>query len=52
MTRHETAPHVTFAYGDTGNVPAADAIAAVEKLNASEPKAEAVIGEAELVLPE
>lgn len=52
VTHDETAPHVTIAYGNTDNVPAADAIAAVEKLNASEPKAEAIIEEAELVLLE
>jgi 2'-5' RNA ligase len=50
VTRYETVPHVTIAYGNADNVPAADAIAAVEKLNASEPTAEAVIEEAELVL--
>jgi 2'-5' RNA ligase len=52
VVNHETAPHVTIAYGNTDNMPAADAIAAVEKLNASEPKAEAIIEEAELVLLE
>jgi 2'-5' RNA ligase len=52
VTRYEIAPHVTIAYGNTDNVPAADAIAAVGKLNAAEPKAEAVVEEAELVLLE
>ena len=48
----ETAAHVTIAYGNTDNVPAADAIAAVEKLNASGPSAEAAVEEAQLVLLE
>jgi 2'-5' RNA ligase len=52
VIHHETAPHVTIAYGNTDNVPAADAIAAVGKLNASQPKAEAVVEEAELVFLE
>jgi 2'-5' RNA ligase len=52
VTSHEVQPHVTIAYGNTDNVPAVDAIAAVEKLNASAPTAKVVIEEAELVLLE
>ena len=37
VSRYEIVPHVTIVYGNTNNVPAADAIAVVEKLNASEP---------------
>jgi len=48
----ETTPHVTIAYGNTDNVPTADAIAAVEKLNASGLKTDATLEEAELVLLE
>jgi 2'-5' RNA ligase len=52
VIRQETAAHITIAYGNTDNVPAADAIAAVEKLNASGPSAEAAVEEAQLVLLE
>lgn len=45
-------PHVTIAYGNTDGVPAADAIAAVEGLNASMPRAGAMVDRAALVLLE
>lgn len=45
-------PHVTIAYGNTDGVPAADAIAAVERLNASMPRAGASVDKAALVLLE
>lgn len=48
----EMIPHVTIAYGNTDGVPAADAIAAVERLNASMPRAEATVDKAALVLLE
>jgi len=46
------APHVTIAYGNADDVPAAEAIAAVEELNASAPRAETTVNEAMLVLLE
>lgn len=52
VTRQEAPPHVTIAYGNTDDVPAADAIAAVGKLNASRPRAETVVEEVVLVLLE
>jgi hypothetical protein len=52
VIRQETAAHVTIACGNTDKVPAADAIAAVEKLNASGPSAEVAVEETELVLLE
>jgi hypothetical protein len=51
-TGEEMIPHVTIAYGNTDGVPAADAIAAVEKLNASRPRAEATVRQAAVVLLE
>jgi hypothetical protein len=45
-------PHVTIAYGNTDGVPAADAIAAVEKLNSPRPRAEATVRQAAVVLLE
>jgi 2'-5' RNA ligase superfamily len=51
-TREEMIPHVTIAYGNTDGVPAADAIAAVETLNASRPRAEATVRQAAVVLLE
>jgi len=50
--REEMIPHITIAYGNTDGVPAADAIAAVEKLNASMPRAEATIRQATVILLE
>jgi 2'-5' RNA ligase len=52
VMRQETAPHVTIAYANTDDVPAADTIAAVEKLNASAPRAEAAVEEVLLILLE
>jgi len=52
VTPHEAAPHVTIAYANTDDVPAADAIAAVGKLNASTVRAAVTVGEAALVLLE
>jgi 2'-5' RNA ligase len=52
VTGQETPPHVTVAYGNTDDVPAADAIAAVEELNASRPRAEVTVEEVALVLLE
>jgi hypothetical protein len=52
VTSEEMIPHVTIAYGNTDGVPAADAIAAVEKLNVSRPSAEATISQAAIVLLE
>ena len=43
---------VVFGYGNTDGVPAADAIAAVEKLNTSMPRAEATVRQATVVLLE
>jgi len=51
-TREAMIPHITIAYGNTDGVPAADAIAAVEKLNASRPRAEGTVREAAVVLLE
>jgi 2'-5' RNA ligase len=51
-TREEMIPHITIAYGNTDGVSAADAIAAVEKLNATRPGAEATVRQAALVLLE
>lgn len=51
-TREEMIPHVTIAYGNTDGVPAADAIAAVKRLNASRPRAEATVRQASVVLLE
>lgn len=51
-TREEMIPHITIAYVNTDGVPAADAIAAVEKLNATRPRAEATVRQAALVLLE
>jgi 2'-5' RNA ligase len=50
--REEIVPHVTIAYGNTDGVPAADAIAAVEKLNSPRPRAEATVRQAAVVLLE
>ena len=52
VTREEMIPHLTIAYGNTDGVPAADAIAAVERLNASRPRVEATVGQAAVVLLE
>jgi 2'-5' RNA ligase len=52
VDREEIIPHVTLAYGNTDGVPAADAIAAVERLNASRPRGEATVDKAALVLLE
>jgi hypothetical protein len=52
VLRQEMAPHVTIAYGNADDVPAAEAIAAVEELNASAPRAETTVNEAMLVLLE
>jgi hypothetical protein len=51
-TREEMIPHITIGYGNTDGVPAANAIAAVERLNASRPRAEATVGQAAVVLLE
>jgi len=51
-TREEMIPHITIAYGNTDGVPAADAIAAVETLNASRPRAEVTISQTTVVLLE
>ena len=51
-TREAIIPHVTIAYGNTDGVPAADAIAAVETLNASRPRAEATVRRTAVVLLE
>jgi 2'-5' RNA ligase len=51
-TSEEMIPHITIAYGNTDGVPAAEAIAAVEKLNASRPRAEATVRQAAVVLLE
>jgi 2'-5' RNA ligase len=51
-THEEMIPHVTIAYGNTDGVPAADAIAAVEKLNSPRPRAEATVRQAAVVLLE
>ena len=51
-TREEMVPHVTIAYGNTDGVPAADAIAVVEKLNSPRPRAEATVRQAAVVLLE
>ena len=45
-------PHITIAYGNTDGVPAAEAIAAVETLNASRPMAEATVRQTAVVLLE
>ena len=50
--REAPPPHVTIAYANTDDVPAADAVAAVSKLNATAPGAEAAVAEATLVLLE
>ncbi len=50
--RDETIPHVTIAYGNTDDVPATEVIAAVQQLNASRARAEAMIDKAALVLLE
>jgi 2'-5' RNA ligase len=52
VMREAPPPHVTIAYANTDDVPAADAIAAVDKLNATAPWAEAAVAEATLVLLE
>jgi 2'-5' RNA ligase len=52
VMREAPPPHVTIAYANTDNVPAAGAIAAVGKLNATAPWAEAAVAEATLVLLE
>jgi 2'-5' RNA ligase len=52
VMREAPPPHVTIAYANTDDVPAADAIAAVGKLNAAAPRAEAAVAEATLVLLE
>jgi 2'-5' RNA ligase superfamily len=52
VMREAPPPHVTIAYANTDDVPAADAIAAVSKLNAAGPWAEAAVAEATLVLLE
>lgn len=52
VMREAPPPHVTIAYANTDDVPAADAIAAVGKLNAAAPWAEAAVAEAILVLLE
>jgi 2'-5' RNA ligase len=52
VMREAPPPHVTIAYANTDDVPAADAIAAVGKLNATAPWAEAAVAEATLVLLE
>jgi hypothetical protein len=52
VTRQETLPHVTIAYANTDDVPAADVIAVVEKLNASTARAEVTVEETTLVLLE
>ena len=51
-TREEIIPHVTIAYGNTDGVPAAEAIAAVETLNAARPRAEVTIRQSSVVLLE
>lgn len=52
VMREAPPPHVTIAYANTDDVPAADAIAAVSKLNATAPGAGAAVAEATLVLLE
>jgi 2'-5' RNA ligase len=53
VRRSELHPHVTIAYVNSDNVPAADVIAAVEKLNAAEPfDATVTVKHAALVLLE
>jgi 2'-5' RNA ligase len=51
-TREEMIPHITIAYGNTDGVPAADAIAAVETLNASKLRAEVTVRQTAVVLLE
>lgn len=52
VTRHETAPHVTIAYSNSDDVAAAEAITAVEQLNATAARAQTAVREATLVLLE
>ena len=51
-TREEILPHITIAYGNPDGVPAADAIAAVETLNASKLRAEVTVRQTAVVLLE
>jgi hypothetical protein len=52
VTPHGAPAHITIAYANTEGVPAAEAITAVEKLNASGASAVAVVQAAALVLLE
>jgi 2'-5' RNA ligase len=52
VTPHAVDPHVTIAYANTDDVPAADVITAVGKLNASAARAAVAVDEAALVLLE
>jgi hypothetical protein len=52
VTRHETAAHVTIAYSNSNGVAAAEAITAVERLNATTARVRSPSGKPPLVLLE